>query len=44
MSPDARPLVVMRCGVAGSGKSTFARFLETEGFVRLSVDQEVWAR
>lgn len=34
----------MTCGVAGSGKSTFARSSETDGFVRLSVDQEVWAR
>lgn len=44
MSPDRRPLVVMTCGVAGPGKSTLARSLETGGFVRLSVDQEVWAR
>lgn len=37
------PLVVMMCGVAGSGKTTFAGRLEKEGFVRLSIDEEIWA-
>ena len=37
-------LVVLMCGVAGSGKSTFARALERRGFVRLSVDEAVWQR
>ncbi|WP_083365481.1 AAA family ATPase [Microterricola viridarii] len=32
------------CGPAGSGKSTVARCLETEGMVRLSFDQEAWER
>lgn len=32
------------CGVAGSGKTTYAQRLEAEGFVRLSIDEEVWAR
>ena len=32
------------CGPAGSGKSTIARRLEAEGFVRLSFDQETWNR
>jgi predicted kinase len=36
------PLVVMMCGVAGSGKTTFAQQLEKEGFVRLSIDEEIW--
>ncbi|MEH7386860.1 ATP-binding protein [Bacillus sp. JJ1521] len=40
---DFSPLVVMMCGVAGSGKTTFAQQLEKEGFVRLSIDEEVWA-
>ncbi len=31
------------CGVAGSGKTTYARRLEASGYVRLSVDEEVWA-
>lgn len=30
------PLVVMMCGVAGSGKTTIAQQLECEGFIRLS--------
>jgi predicted kinase len=37
------PLVVMMCGVAGSGKTTFSQLLEKEGFVRLSIDEEIWA-
>ena len=40
---DATPLVVMMCGVAGSGKTTFSQQLEKEGFVRLSIDEEIWA-
>ena len=37
------PLVVMMCGVAGSGKTTFSQQLEKVGFVRLSIDEEIWA-
>lgn len=37
------PLVVMMCGVAGSGKTTYAQRLEQRGFVRLSIDEEIWA-
>jgi predicted kinase len=32
------------CGVAGSGKSTYARQLEREGWLRLSIDVEAWQR
>lgn len=32
------------CGPAGSGKSTYAQRLETEGMVRLSFDVEIWRR
>lgn len=39
---SSTPLVVMMCGVAGSGKTTFAQQLEKEGFVRLSIDEEIW--
>ncbi|VTR29702.1 Predicted kinase [Actinobacillus pleuropneumoniae] len=39
----AAPLVVMTCGVAGSGKTTLAQRLEKRGFVRLSIDEEIWA-
>ena len=31
------------CGPAGSGKTTYARGLENDGFVRLSIDDEAWA-
>jgi len=43
-SGSARPLVVLMCGVAGSGKTTCAQRLEREGYVRLSIDEEVWRR
>lgn len=36
--------VVLMCGVAGSGKTTYAKRLETEGYVRLSIDEAVWNR
>lgn len=39
-----RGLVVMMCGLPGSGKSTYARALERRGFTRLSIDEVVWAR
>jgi predicted kinase len=34
----------MMCGVAGSGKTTFAQKLERAGYIRLSVDEEMWRR
>jgi predicted kinase len=38
-----QPVVVyMLCGMAGSGKTTFARGLEREGAVRLSIDEHVF--
>lgn len=40
---DFTPLVVMMCGIAGSGKTTFSQMLEKSGFVRLSIDEEVWS-
>ena len=40
----AQPEVVLLCGVAGSGKTTYAKDLETRGYVRLSVDEEIWRR
>ena len=40
---DLTSLVVMMCGVAGSGKTTFSQILEKEGFERLSIDEEIWA-
>jgi predicted kinase len=49
MEPDraklaGQPEVVLMCGVAGSGKTTYAKGLETRGYVRLSVDEEIWRR
>lgn len=43
-APEHRPLVVLMCAVAGSGKTTYAQRLEARGHVRLSVDEEVWGR
>jgi len=37
------PVIVMMCGVAGSGKTTFAQKLENVGFVRLSIDEDIWS-
>lgn len=36
-------LVLMMCGISGSGKTTFAMKLEKMGFNRLSIDEEIWA-
>ena len=36
--------VIMMCGVAGSGKTTYSQGLEAEGYIRLSVDEEIWTR
>ena len=43
-NPPAKPIVVLICGIAGSGKTTCARELENAGYVRLSIDEEVWER
>lgn len=43
VSDRPRPrLVVSLCGVAGSGKTTYAQALEEKGFHRLAVDEEIW--
>jgi len=42
--PPDGPEVVLMCGVAGSGKTTYAQRLEADGYPRLSIDEEVWAR
>ncbi|KQX62637.1 AAA family ATPase [Paenibacillus sp. Root444D2] len=36
-------LIVLMCGIAGSGKTTFSQNLEKYGYVRLSIDEEVWS-
>ncbi|WP_409291026.1 AAA family ATPase [Peribacillus sp. SCS-37] len=38
----SRPLAVLMCGIAGSGKTTLSKKLEMEGFTRFSIDEEVW--
>lgn len=35
-------IVFMMCGIAGSGKTTFAQALEGMGCRRLSIDEEIW--
>src|ERR1700742_2746074 len=45
MSTDASiPVAHLLIGLTGSGKTTYARRLEAEGMLRLSVDEEVFAR
>jgi predicted kinase len=39
-----KPLVYLLAGLTGSGKTTFAKTLEASGVVRLSVDEQVFAR
>lgn len=41
---DCCPQVVVMCGVSGSGKTFHARQLESEGYVRLSVDAIAWEK
>lgn len=38
------PRVVMMCGPAGAGKTTYAKHLEREGWTRLSFEVEFWER
>jgi predicted kinase len=42
---DPEPgLVVLTCGLPGSGKSSYAHMLEKQGFTRLSIDEVIWRR
>ena len=34
--------VIMMCGICGSGKTTYAKQKEKEGYVRLSIDEVMW--
>jgi predicted kinase len=40
----SRSHVVLMCGIAGAGKTTYAKRLEADGYVRRSIDEEVWER
>ncbi|MEU6918888.1 AAA family ATPase [Streptomyces olindensis] len=42
--PSRPPLCVLMAGLPGSGKTTLARVFTARGFVRLSVDEEMWRR
>ena len=44
MGPFARPVVRLLCGLTGSGKTAYARRLEAQGCVRLSIDELLHAR
>lgn len=37
-------MLVLMCGISGSGKTTIARRLEKQGFERLSLDAIMWER
>lgn len=34
--------VIMMCGLCGSGKTTYAKEREKEGYIRLSIDERMW--
>ena len=37
-----QPKLYMICGISGSGKTFYAKNLEQQGVVRLSIDEELW--
>lgn len=41
-APD-KSLAVLICGIADSGKTTFSQKMEEYGYIRLSIDEEVWS-
>lgn len=43
--PESRAdgAVILLCGISGAGKTTAARLLESKGFLRLSIDEEIWS-
>ncbi len=40
---NTRPIIYLLCGLPGSGKTTYAKQLEKENTVRLSLDEELFA-
>jgi predicted kinase len=40
----AAGVMVLMCGLPGSGKTGYARGLEGQGYTRLSIDEVVWQR
>lgn len=41
-TPQQTPHVVMLCGIAGAGKTTYAMQLVAKGYARLSIDEALW--
>lgn len=41
---DGKPRVYLMCGMAGAGKTTLANKLVEKGFIRLSIDEYIWAQ
>ena len=39
----ANGTVILLCGISGAGKTTVAKHLESKGFLRLSIDEEIWS-
>ena len=39
----ANGTVILLCGISGAGKTTAAQHLESKGFQRLSIDEEIWS-
>ncbi len=39
---EFRTELIMMCGTSGSGKTHFSRIIECNGYVRLSLDEEMW--
>ena len=38
----SKPKLIMMCGTSGSGKTYFSKLLESRGYARLSIDEELW--
>jgi predicted kinase len=41
---NSKPRVYLMCGIAGAGKTTLANKLVEKGFIRLSIDEYIWAQ
>jgi predicted kinase len=39
----ANGTAILLCGISGAGKTTAAKHLESKGFLRLSIDEEIWS-
>lgn len=41
---NRRPEIIMMCGPCGARKTTYAKQKEKDGYIRLSIDEEIWKR